>query len=131
MNNQNVIEFFEFNNEKKRGRMLGGCSISIWYNLEKGKQANFGCTFSNDIDSDHDNVKIGKIGSDLCIVFSDNGIKLYGKNRKPGKKGNLVFSSKEFVQMIFPEMKENAKDRKVFQLNKINNEVYIIKNQSK
>ena len=131
MNNQNVIEFFDFNNERRKGRMLEKCSISIWYNLKKGKQATYGCTLSNDIDSDHDHVKIGKIGSDLCIVFSDNGIKLYGKNRKEEKKGNLVFNSKEFVKMIFPEMNEDSKDRKVFELNKINDQVYIIKNQSK
>lgn len=129
--NQNVIEFFEFNEETKRGRMLGGSSLSIWYNLKEGKAASYGCTISNDINSDYDYVKIGKIGSDMCIVFSDNGIKLYGKNRKEGKKGNLVFNSKGFVKMIFPEMKEGSKDRKVFKLNKINDQVYLIKNESK
>ena len=132
-NNQSVIQFYDFNDQQKRGRQLPECSISIWYNINE-KHRTYGCTLSNDIYSEFDYVRIGKIGSDNCLVFSEAGIKLYGKNRKQNKKGNLVFSSKGFVELIFPEIQDRnheGKGRKIFQLNQINDEVLIIKNEVK
>lgn len=131
--NQNVIEFLDFPGDQKRGRMLGEGRISIWYNLN-GSNKMYAVTFSNDIQSEKSLVRIGKLGSDYCLVFSDeDGIKLYRNGNGRSKKRNMLFNCKGFVKLFFPDMAENkeGKDRKVFNLQKINDEVYIIKNEVK
>jgi hypothetical protein len=131
--NQSVIEFLDFPGESKRGRLLGSSRISIWYNLN-GSNKMYAATFSNDIVNEKAMIRIGKIGPDYCFVFSDNeGMKIYRNGNGRSKKRNMLFNCKGFVKLFFPDMAENneGKDRKVFDIQKINDEVYILKNEVK
>ena len=118
MNNmETIIEFFDFNDNKSgRGRNLFDNQVSVWYNKS---YSGYNVTMANNIKTDKEFVKIGKLGDEICFVFSDTGIKL----KKTAK--NLQFSSRPFVELIFGELTEN-KNRKVFKLNKISKDVYVL-----
>jgi hypothetical protein len=114
---EQLIEFFDFGTKPSgRGTHLKSNTVSVWYNL---KHSCYNCTFSSDIKTDKACIKIGKLGSDLCFAFANEGIAL----RKSGK--NIVFASRDFVEMVFGEIK-NEKGRKVYNLKKINSEVYVL-----
>ena len=117
---ENLIEFFDLKTGAK-GRKLNDKNVSVWYNT---KYNGYNVTFSNDIDTHLEYVKIGKLGDNLCFVFnSEEGLRLtkVGTTNK-----NLKFSSKDFIEMIFGRINEvqKTKDRKVFEMQKINDTIY-------
>lgn len=121
---ENLIQFMDFEHGN-RGRQLGENSVSVWYNLN-GKNKTYGVTFSQDINSDKTEVRIGKIGDSTCFVFTnEKGLTLHGRNQP---KKNLVFHSKGFVAYIMPELKTatTGKNRKIFTLKKVSDDIYII-----
>jgi len=125
---ENLIQFFDFNTTSKRSVLMPN-SLSVWYNLNN-RNKSFGCTFSNNIKTNRRHVKIGKLGNDICVVFTDElGITLYG-SKNVEKRKNVIFNSRQFCEMIFPELiKENittGKKRKTFNLKKINADIYVL-----
>lgn len=115
---ENLIEFFDMKAGSNRGRRLRPLTASVWYNMAyKG----YNTTFSNDIVTDKAFVKIGKLGDNLCFVFNDEeGLKL---SQVGSRNKNVKFSSRQFIEMIFGELEKN-KDRKVFEMQKINESIY-------
>jgi len=114
---EQLIEFFDFNTKSRvKGRKLTGLTMSVWYNKSNG---GWNATFSTDITTEKDFIKIGKLGTDLCIAFSDDGIKL----RKT--TANMMFASKEFVNLVIGDTTAE-KMRVVVQLKKINADVYVL-----
>ena len=67
---ENLIEFMDFKSVGGR-RRLEENMFSVWYNLD-GDTKNYGCTFSNNIKTEKNRIKIGKIAGDLCFVFSND-----------------------------------------------------------
>jgi hypothetical protein len=129
---QELIQFMEFSkNVGGRGRRLADNTISIWYNIEKpdSKKRVYASTIANNVRTEKKFVKIGKLGDDLVIVFTNepDGIRINGSIEK---RKNLVFHSKGFVEYIFPELKnvdhKQVKDRKVFRLIPVSSDVYKI-----
>tara|TARA_R110002126_G_scaffold93089_2_gene220725 strand:+ start:6068 stop:6451 length:384 start_codon:yes stop_codon:yes gene_type:complete len=126
---ENLIQFIEFD-KTGRGRSLGEESVSVWYNLN-GKSKTFGVTFSNDIKSDKGYIKIGKFADQYCFVFTnEGGFTIYGD---PDQRKNIVFNSRGFCEMIFENLKTESKgkDRKVFKLKKLTDEVFVIEFEKK
>jgi|TARA_R110000796_G_scaffold14571_11_gene47650 hypothetical protein len=125
---ENLIEFMDFKSVGGR-RRLEENMFSVWYNLD-GDTKNYGCTFSNNIKTEKNRIKIGKIAGDLCFVFSndESGININGSQKM---RKNIVFNSKAFCEFIFPELKneKQGKKRKLFNLKTINENVYIVKNE--
>tara|TARA_R110000772_G_scaffold197074_2_gene307828 strand:+ start:259 stop:648 length:390 start_codon:yes stop_codon:yes gene_type:complete len=128
---ENLIEFLDFETSQ-RGRQMADNSFSVWYNLN-GSTKSFGTTFSNDIKTGKKGVKIGKLGNEICFVFTDepNAIRIYGNTKKERK--NIVFNSKGFCEFMFEDLKniKEGKNRKVFNLKKINNDIFVINNEIK
>ena len=124
---ENLIQYLELE-KSNRGRKMDDNSFSVWYNLS-GKISTFGTTFSNDIKTEKKGVKIGKLGDKICFVFTDepNAIRIYGNNNKSERK-NIVFNSKGFCEFMFCDLidKKEGKDRKVYELKKINDEIFVI-----
>jgi hypothetical protein len=122
---EQLIKFIDFETSAgMRGRRLDPDTLSAWYNLSKPNNKVYGVTLSQNIQTDKKNVKIGKIAEDLCLFFTnDSGIKL----RKSSK--NIVFSNRGFIEYLFPECKQKAsgKDRKIYTLIQVSNDVYLIK----
>ena len=119
---ETVIKFFDFNfNASGRGRKLANNQLSVYYNKKAGTK--YGATFAQNIETEFTHVKIGEIGNDICMVFSNEGIKL----NKSGK--NMVIFSKDFVTMMFNNELKHELERKVYDLQKVNENIYIIKNK--
>lgn len=114
------IEFMDFKSPNGRGRRLPENSVSVWYN--NGLQKTYGMTFSNNIMTDKKFVRVGKIGERLCLLFTDeDGIRLT-------KGKNILCHSKQFVEYIFEDL-DKEKDRKVFELEVMSSELFIIKKE--
>jgi hypothetical protein len=127
---ENLINFFDFGTSSPRGRRLPENHVSVWYNLKGNKS--YGCTFSNNIKTDKKYIKIGKLGDDICFMFTNEpSIRIYGDAEK---RKNVVFNSKGFVEHIFPELKSGRfeeKNRKIFKLKVINPDIFVITGESK
>lgn len=126
---ENLIQFLDFETSQ-RGRQMGSNSFSVWYNLN-GQNNTYGTTFSNDIKTEKRGVKIGKLGDQICFVFTDeqNAIRIYGNKKDAGKKNkNIVFSSKGFCEFMFKDLKniKTGKNRVVFNLKKISEDIFVI-----
>ena len=131
---ENLIQFMDFGTSSALGRRLPDNHVSVWYNL-KGKNKSYGCTFSNNIKTEKPFVKIGKLGSDICFMFTEeSAIRLYGDITK---RKNIVFNSKGFCEFMFPELKTGTvgiipeKGRKIFKLKVINSDIFVIMEESK
>lgn len=129
---QELIKFMDFSqNRSGRGRKLADKTISVWYNIkpDDSKKNVYAATMSNDISTDKRFVKIGMLGDEMVLVFTNepDGIRINGSIEK---RKNLVFHSKGFVEHIFPEVSspdhEKLKDRKVFKLIPVSSDVYKI-----
>lgn len=114
---ETIIEFFDFNDKPSaRGRKLPDNHMSVWFNK---KYSGYQATISQNIQTDKPCVRIGKLGGDLCMVFTDKGIRLSKKAK------NLTFQSKPFVELILGDL-EGDKKRKVLTLKPINDDVYVL-----
>tara|TARA_R110002153_G_scaffold189041_4_gene341904 strand:+ start:10973 stop:11368 length:396 start_codon:yes stop_codon:yes gene_type:complete len=114
------IDFFDFSNETTRGRKLKNMSCSIWYNKSKNKT--YAVTFSNDILTEKEYVKIGRIGNRICFVFTDEKAIRLSKNR------NILFRSKQFISMIYGKVDEltELRQRTIYGLEKLGQDVYLL-----
>jgi hypothetical protein len=114
------IEFLDFKSPNGKGRRLPENSVSVWYN--NGEQKTYGITFSNNIMTDKKFVRVGKIGEKLCLFFNDeDGIRVT-------KSKNMICHSKSFIEYIFVELNKE-KDRKVFELEVMSSDLFIIKKE--
>ena len=125
---ENLIQFFDFKSSSLRGSRLIDNHLSVWYN-SISKQKTYGVTFASNIKTDKSFIKIGKLGSDVCFMFTnESGIRIYGE---PSKRKNIVFNSKGFIEHIFSELKPSGKERKVFKLKVINDDIFVIQEEIK
>jgi hypothetical protein len=119
---ENLIQFMDFGKSTGRGRRLDPLSVSVWYNRKD--RGSYGVTFSNDIKTDKKRVKIGKIGERICFVFTDESEAI-----TLNKSKNVVFRSYGFVSFMFDgQIIEGKSDRKVLKLERLESNIYIIKN---